>query len=121
MSTNQMALLDGESDVLTQAEAVRLMGVTRARFRGHLDRGELTPVDHLGTKNAARVARADVLRLMAQRGMEPASDVQSEREPQECRGCKVLRVELEAEREEKRQLRLALAQAQRMVNTVFPT
>ncbi|MFI2184584.1 hypothetical protein [Streptomyces sioyaensis] len=55
---------------MTQSAAYRLMNVTRARFRGYLDRGEIRPVDYLGARASARVLRSDVLRLMSEKGME---------------------------------------------------
>ncbi|GAA2446192.1 hypothetical protein [Streptomyces lavendulocolor] len=87
MANNQMALPDGESEIMTQAEAYRLMGVTRAQFRGFLDRGELDPLDHKGTKGAARVARVDVVRLMAQRGLTPVPTKRVAIDDGECADC----------------------------------
>ncbi|MFE4658136.1 hypothetical protein ACFRFJ_15805 [Streptomyces hydrogenans] len=118
MSTNQMALPDGESEIITQAEAGRLMGVTRAVLRGYLDRGELQAVDELGNKGSRRVARADVLSLMTQRGISVAGERVAAGDDG-CRGCRVLQRDLEAERAESQRLRVALAQAKRMVDTVF--
>jgi hypothetical protein len=91
MANNQMALPDGESDIWTQAEAYRFMGITRAQFRGHLDRKELVPVDYKGLKGAARVARVDVVRLMAQRGLTPSAVPDSSLDGGGCDGCTLLK------------------------------
>lgn len=80
MATNQLHLPDDE--ILTQAAARKLMGVTRAKFRGFLDRGEIRAVDYLGARDSARVAGADVRRLMSERGLPtPTSDTPRQAEP----------------------------------------
>jgi hypothetical protein len=109
-----MPLPDGESEILTQAEAFRLMGVSRAVGRGFLDRGELTPVDHNGVKGSARLARADVLHLVKQRGLPAPLERATAVEVGECPRCSALERKVA-------ELHSKLAQAKKMIDTIFPT
>lgn len=60
------------------------------------------------------MARTDVLRLMSEKGLKPAPEVPKPRDEQECKRCKALA-------KENQELHLQLAQAQRMVNAIFPS
>ncbi|MCR8574708.1 hypothetical protein [Streptomyces sp. Isolate_219] len=85
-------------EVMSQSAAYRLMNVTRAMFRGYLDRGEIRAVDYLGARGSARVLRSDVLRLMSEKGMEiPEGETQQITESM-CRNLKCLRTQADNRR-----------------------
>jgi hypothetical protein len=97
MANNQPPLPNGEDEILTQAEAYRFMGVSRAVLRGFLERKELPVADENGVKGAARVKRSDVLRLMEKRGLAPrtAAVPEQKAEGPPCRGCDALREQMQ--------------------------
>lgn len=112
MTNNQIPLPEGEDEILTQAEAYRMMGVSRAVLRGLLERGDLKPADHNGPRGAARVRRSDVAALMESRGLKPMVVVPSQPGQGACRGCEVLR-------EQVRRLRDDLARMERALNAAL--
>jgi hypothetical protein len=73
MANNQMPLPSGEGEIITQAQAYALAGVTRAVLRGCIDRGELRMADHHGSRGSARLWRSDVLRLAEEKGWPGAA------------------------------------------------
>ncbi|MFD1832428.1 helix-turn-helix transcriptional regulator [Streptomyces desertarenae] len=104
MTTNQIPLPEGDDEILTQAQAHRLMRVTRSTFRGFLERGEIPVADELGVKGAARVRRSDVLRLMEKRGIkltEAVAPVPAQAPGDEqCQGCLAVREQMRRMRED---------------------
>ncbi|MFJ4735267.1 hypothetical protein ACIP6V_23840 [Streptomyces sp. NPDC088770] len=68
MANDQMHLPQGEEEIIQQVEAYTMAGITRAMLRGCIDRGELRIADHKGSRGSARLFRADVARLMAEKG-----------------------------------------------------
>jgi hypothetical protein len=113
MANNQMPLPEGEDEIIQQAEAKRMAGVTRAVLRGCIDRGELRIADHLGSRGSARLYRSDVARLMAERkwpGDAPGV-IPAQAAGEECRRCAGLQAEIAQLRETNRRLRDALAAA----------
>lgn len=109
MANNQMPLLEGEDDIIQQAEAYTMAGVTRAVLRGCIDRGELRIADQLGSRGSARVYRSDVARLMMERKWPGAAPVgvPAQADGDGCRRCAVLQAELVQLRESHRRLRAA--------------
>ncbi|MFI7315168.1 hypothetical protein [Streptomyces hygroscopicus] len=102
MVNDQMPLPHGGEEIIQQSEAYKMAGVTRAILRGCIDRGELRIADHRGTKQSARVYRADVVRLMAEKGWPSASEPAVSPQPpgdEGCRGCVALRAEVKNLRE----------------------
>lgn len=90
MANNQMPLPSGEDEIITQAQAYEMAGVTRAVLRGCLDRGELRVADRKGARGAARLFRSDVVRLAAEKGWPGAAGtyVLSQRTVEdECARC----------------------------------
>nr|WSX20186.1 hypothetical protein OG690_10385 [Streptomyces tubercidicus] len=88
-NTNQDFLTGSEDDPITQSDAFRLLGTSRAVLRGFIDRGTLSPVDHHGTRGAARLRLGDVMRLkeaLAGNERVPSSRPASETAA-ECRSC----------------------------------
>lgn len=73
MANNQMPLLQGEEEIIQQADAYVMAGITRAVLRGCIDRGELRIADHKGSRGSARLYRSDVVRLMAEKGWPGAT------------------------------------------------
>lgn len=114
MANNQMPLLNGEEEIITQAEAYEMAGITRAMLRGCLDRGELRTADHKGARGSARLFRADVVRLMAEKGWPGASAggvLPQQTSAGACSRCSVLEAEARRSAETIRRLRDALAAA----------
>ncbi|WP_405554298.1 hypothetical protein [Streptomyces sp. NBC_01171] len=114
MANQQVPLPQGEEEIIQQSTAYQLAGITRAVLRGCIDRGELRTADHHGSRGSARVYRADVVRLMAERGwpgpgspMVPAQSMGSEG----CPECGRLREARARDAETMRRLRSALAAA----------
>ncbi|MEU6496426.1 hypothetical protein ABZ890_39620 [Streptomyces sp. NPDC046984] len=114
MANNQMRLPQGDEEIIQQAEAYRMAGVTRAVLRGCIDRGELRVADAKGSKGSARLYRAEVLRLMTEKGWAGAkSELAPPSSPggEECRECTRLHEARQRDAETIRRLRSALAAA----------
>ncbi|MCX4994281.1 hypothetical protein [Streptomyces longwoodensis] len=113
MANNQPALPTGEDEIIQQVQAYTLAGITRAMLRGCIDRGELRIADHNGSRGSARVYRADVLRLMEEKGWRaPAGKVPAQGAPGgQCVECARLREARQQDAETIRRLRRALAAA----------
>jgi len=114
MATNQMPLPSGEEEIIQQAQAYRLAGITRAVLRGCIDRGELRIADHNGSRGSARLYRSDVLRLMEEKGWPGAAGagVPAQAGPGDrCAECARLREARAQDGETIRRLRRALAAA----------
>ncbi|MFF9123189.1 hypothetical protein ACF09J_07805 [Streptomyces sp. NPDC014889] len=77
MANDQMHLPHGEEEIIQQVEAYTMAGITRAVLRGCIDRGELRIADHHGSRGSARLFRADVARLMAEKGWRGPSPAAS--------------------------------------------
>lgn len=113
MANNQTPRLEGEDEIITQAEAYTMAGISRAVLRGCMDRGELRIADQLGSRGSARLYRSDVARLMAERqwpGGTPGV-IPAQAAGEECRRCSGLQAEAAQLRESNRRLRDALAAA----------
>jgi hypothetical protein len=107
MANNQMPLPSGEEEIITQAQAYMLAGVTRAVLRGCIDRGELRMADHHGSRGSARLWRSDVLRLSEEKGWPGAAGAVVPSQAGSGGGC----AECARSAETIRRLRRALAAA----------
>lgn len=97
MENNQMSLPESENDVISQAEAYTMAGISRAILRGCIDRGELRIADHLGSRGSVRLYRSDVARLMAERRWPGAAAASAQPAPAdggECGQCTAMRMEV---------------------------
>ncbi|MEV5368973.1 hypothetical protein AB0N12_06370 [Streptomyces albogriseolus] len=122
MANNQMPSPEGDQDIISQAEAYTMAGISRAVLRGCMDRGELRIADNLGSRGSARLFRSDVARLMAERRWPGQAaggqEAEASADGKQCGGCLVLRAEVRTlqesqgrDRETIRRLRDALAAA----------
>ncbi|MCI3153209.1 hypothetical protein ELQ39_15860 [Streptomyces sp. GB4-14] len=87
MTTNQMPLPSGEDEIITQAQAYEMAGITRAVLRGCIDRGELRIADHKGSRGSARLYRSDVLRVADEKGWPGATGAVVPAQPVSGGGC----------------------------------
>lgn len=97
MANNQMPLPEGDDDIIQQAEAYTMAGITRAMLRGCIDRGEFRIADYNGSRGSARLYRSDVARLMTEKqwpGAAGAGDVTARSDADRCRECSGLRAEV---------------------------
>jgi hypothetical protein len=114
MANDQMHLPHGDEEIIQQVEAYTMAGITRAVLRGCIDRGELRIADHKGSRGSARLYRADVLRLMTEkgwRGPTGAPLLPQQMGGDGCRECAVMREARQRDAETIRRLRSALAAA----------
>lgn len=109
-----MALLNGEEEIITQAEAYEMAGITRSVLRGCLDRGELRTADRKGARGSVRLFRSDVVRLMAEKGWpgtSAGSALPQQASAGACPRCPAHEAEARRSAETIRRLRDALAAA----------
>ncbi|MFG3276207.1 hypothetical protein [Streptomyces luteogriseus] len=99
MANNQTPLPEGEGDIITQAEAYEMAGVSRAVMRGCIDRGELRVADRLGSRGSVRLWRSDVARLMVEKkwpGAAVGRPISEQSNGTACRECAAVRSENKA-------------------------
>ncbi|MFF5795773.1 hypothetical protein [Streptomyces albogriseolus] len=99
MANNQMPSPEGDQDIISQAEAYTMAGISRAVLRGCIDRGELRIADNHGSRGSARLFRSDVARLMAERrwpgqAAPGGQETEAAMDGKQCSGCLVLRAEV---------------------------
>jgi hypothetical protein len=98
MANNQMPLPEGDGDIISQAEAYTMAGISRAVLRGCIDRGELRIADRLGARGSVRLYRSDVARLMGERkwpGSAATQALPAQADGGVCVECVALRARLQ--------------------------